>query len=338
LKVINHKIVLAARPKGMPVPSDFRTIEETLTLTGERQILIQHEALGLAPSARLRMRAETDSYAAPMAIGETVYGQAVGRIVGSSHPDFKEGEWVMAMGGSWQRYFLSNGDRVFKIDVDLAPPAIWLGALGTSGLAAWIGLREIGRPNPGETVVVSAATGAVGSSAAQMAKAWGCKVVGIAGGLEKCLHATQYLGLDACVDYRDPNFPDLLATACSDGIDVYFDNVGGKVRDAVWARLNQNARVAVCGLISEYNSSGEREPGPPWFDVLVKQLTVRGFLLRDQHLARRAEFVAEVGELYRAGSLRVQEEASRGLERVPDAFIAMLRGGNLGKTVVYLDD
>ncbi len=322
----------------MPVPSDFRLIEETLTLTGERQILIQQEVLGLAPAARLRMGAETESYAPPMALGETVFGQAVGRVVGSTHPDFEEGDWVMAMGGSWQRYFLSNGDRVFKIDVELASPSVWLGALGASGLAAWTGLREIGHPQPGETMVVSAATGAVGSSAAQMAKAWGCKVVGIAGGPDKCLHATQHLGLDACVDYRHPDFPALLAAACSDGVDVYFDNVGGQVRDAVWSLLNQNARVVVCGLISEYNASGKRELGPPWFDVLIKQLTVRGFLLTEQHMLRRGEFVEEVGELYRTQRLRVHEEVSRGLECVPEAFIAMLGGRNLGKTVVYLGD
>lgn len=338
MKVVNHKIVLAARPSGLPVPSDFRTVEETLSLTGERQILIRHEVLGLAPAARSRMGAETDSYAAPMAIGETVYGQAVGRIVGSSHPGFQEGDWVMAMGGSWQRYSLSDGERVFKVDVDLAPPAVWLGLLGSSGLAAWTGLRQIGHPRPGETVVVSAATGAVGSSAAQLAKAWHCDVVGIAGGPRKCLHATEFLGLRACVDYRHPDFPESLAAACPNGVDVYFDNVGGKVRDAVWPQLNQNARVVVCGLISEYNTAGRREPSPPWFDVLVKQLTVRGFLLTDQHLSRRAEFVEEVGELYKKGCLRVQEDASRGLGRVPEAFIAMLRGGNLGKTVVYLDD
>lgn len=337
MKVENQKIVLAARPQGMPVPSDFRMVSETLELGSDRQILIKHEVLGLAPAARLRMRAETDSYAAPMAIGETVFGQAVGRIVCSSHPNFKEGDWVMAMGGSWQRYSLSNGERVFKIDAELAPPSVWLGVLGSSGLAAWTGLREIGRPSPGETVVVSAATGGVGSSAAQMAKAWGCKVVGIAGGPQKCLHATQYLGLDACVDYRQADFAEQLAAACPSGVDVYFDNVGGQVRDAVWGQLNQNARVVVCGLISEYNVGGQRQAGPPWFDVLIKQLTVRGFLLTDNHMTKRPEFVQEVGELYKAGRIKIQEDASRGMESVPEAFIAMLGGANLGKTVVYLD-
>ena len=332
---LNRKIVLAARPNGVPGPEDFAIVDEHLPALTDGRMLIRHEALGLAPAARLRMSAQA-SYAAPLALGETVYGQAVGRVVESRHPQYRPGDRVMAMAGGWQLYSVSDGTKVWPIDTRIAPPTVWLGALGVSGMTAWTGLRIIGSPRAGETVVVSAVTGGVGSVAAQLAHAWGCRVVGVAGGSEKCEHAKRHLGIDACVDYRDPGFATDLAAACPDGVDVYFDNVGGKVRDAVWQHLNRDARAVVCGLISEYNALGGREAGPPWFDVLSKRLTVRGFILSD-HLERRAEFVEEAGRLYQAGRLRVHEDVSHGLGRVPAAFAAMLQGRNLGKTVVYLE-
>ncbi|TSH99202.1 NADP-dependent oxidoreductase [Verticiella sediminum] len=333
----NRRIALAARPRGLPVPSDFALVAEPVPVPGAGQFLVAHEVLGLAPAARLRMSDEAGSYAAPLQIGDTVYGQAVGRVVASRHPDFREGEWVMTMAGGWQDYSVTDGTKVWKIDPALAPPAVWLGALGVSGMTAWIGLREIGRPRAGETVVVSAASGAVGSCAAQFAQAWECRVIGIAGGTDKCRYAVDSLGLAACVDYRAPDFAEQLRAACPQGVDVYFENVGGAVRETVWPLLNQGGRVVVCGLISEYNRQGAPEPGPAWSDVLAKRLCVQGFILSDR-VHRQAEFVAEAGELYRRGRLRFREDASFGLEQAPAAFIAMLQGRNLGKSVVHLTE
>lgn len=298
-------------------------------------MLIRHEILGLAPAARLRM-SEDASYAAPMALGDTVYGQAVGRVLESRHAPYREGDRVMSMAGGWQTHSISDGAKVWPIDADMAPPSVWLGALGVSGMTAWVGLHDIGRPRPGETVVVSAATGGVGSVAVQLARAWGCRAVGIAGGARKCAHALRHLRLDACVDYREPDFAAALERACPAGVDVYFDNVGGSVRDAVWPRLNRDGRVVVCGLISEYNRQDGRQSGPPWFDILSKRLSIQGFILSDR-LDRRDAFVEEAVRLYREGLLHIHEDVSTGLDQVPSAFIAMLEGRNLGKTVVQLD-
>ncbi len=328
----NHRIVLVSRPQGLPQASDFAVQAVDVPEPGDGEFVIRHSHLGLAPAARLRM-GEAKSYAAPMALGEVVYSQAVGEVVASRHADFGVGEQVVSMAAGWQEYSLSKGAGVSHIDAALAPPTVWLGALGTSGQTAWVGLHEVAVPAAGETLVVSAASGAVGSMVGQIGSLLGCRVVGIAGGAEKCGHVVQTLGFDACVDYRAEGFEAALAQACPKGVDVYFDNVGGRVRDAVWPLLNQNGRVAVCGLISEYNDAFGAGPG--WFQVLTKRLTVRGFIMSD-HRGARTRFLEDMGRWYKEGAIHVQEDIVDGLAQTVPAFIGMLQGKNFGKTIVRL--
>lgn len=331
---MNRQIVLAARPQGIPQPHDFRLQQALIPEPAEGQVLLRHICLGLAPSARLRM-SETASYRAPMALGEVVHGQAVGVVVQSRHPAYQPGDMAMSISGGWQAYAVHAGEDVVRVDPTLAPPSVWLGALGSSGMTAYVGLLDIGMPQAGETVVVSAASGGVGSVAGQIARLQGCRVVGIAGGPAKAAHVRDTLGFDAAVDYRAPDFAGQLAAACPQGVDVYFDNVGGTVRNAVWPLMAQNGRVVVCGMISEYNTAAQ--PGPDWFSILTKRLSVRGFILSD-HLARRADFLRDMGHWYRDGAIVVQEDVSEGLESVVPAFIGMLQGKNFGKTIVRLPD
>ena len=329
---MNRKIILASRPQGFPTRDNFQIVSAEIPQPGQGQFVARNSHLGLAPAARLRM-SDQDSYAPPLALGDVVYGQTVGEIVASRHPDFRSGEKVSILNGGWQEYSLSDGAGVSRIDSQIAADTVWLGALGVSGMTAWIGVLEIGKIKAGETVVVSAASGAVGSVAGQIAKLHGCRVVGIAGGASKGAHVVNDLGFDACVDYRGADFGAALKTACPAGIDVYFDNVGGEVRDAVWPLLNQNGRVVVCGMISEYNESPR--PGPAWFPILTKRLTLRGFLMSD-FANRRGDFVADMSAWYRDGRVKIREDIVEGLENTPSAFIGMLRGTNFGKTIVKL--
>jgi NADPH-dependent curcumin reductase CurA len=328
----NRQIVLTSRPQGLPCPADFALVESAVAVPEAGQFVIRHSHLGLAPAARLRM-GEIKSYAAPMALGDVVHSQAVGEVVASKHAQFKVRDQVVSTSGGWQEYSVSSGAGVSKIDTGLAPPTVWLGALGTSGQTAWVGLHDVAVPKRGETVVVSAAAGAVGSMAGQIARQLGCRIVGIAGGARKCEHVVHDLGFDACVDYRSEAFPQLLRDACPAGVDVYFDNVGGMVRDTVWSLLNQSGRVAVCGLISEYNDSFGAGPG--WFNVLTRRLTVRGFIMSD-HADSRGPFLEGMSKWYRAGAIRIREDIVDGLEQTVPAFIGMLQGKNFGKTIVRL--
>ncbi len=328
----NRLIVLKSRPAGMPTPGDFELVERPVPALEPGRILIRHDWLGLAPAARLRMH-EGDSYAPPMALGDVIHAQAVGEVVASRHERFRTGDPVLSMHAGWSTYSVSDGATVYPIDPLIAPPTVWLGALGSSGMTAWIGLNEIGALSPSDTVVVSSAAGAVGSVAGQLAAMQGCRVVGIAGGAEKCLLAVGEYGYAACVDYRSPGFAADLARACQGGVDVYFDNVGGAVRDTVWPLMNRFGRVVVCGLISEYNTGFVQ--GPAWHRLLTQRLTVRGFIVSD-HADRRAEFVAQVGALVRDGRVRMREDTADGLEHAPAAFIRMLQGGNVGKTLVRI--
>ena len=330
--MINRQIVLSSRPSGLPVAENFRFVEAAVPEPGDGQVLIRHEWLGLAPAARLRM-SETESYKAPLALGDVVYGQAVGVVVRSRHPGFAAGDPVVSTSGGWQTYSLADGALLSKIDPAIAPPTVWLGALGTSGMTAYIGLFDIGHVKSGDTVVVTAASGGVGSVAGQIAKLSGCRVVGIAGGAAKARHVVDDLGFDACIDYRAPDFAAQLKQACPDGVDVYFENVGGSVRDAAWPLMNTNGRVVVCGLIAEYNDGPQAGPG--WFTILAKRLQLRGFIMSD-HLDRRADFVRDMSRWYAQGHIRVREDVSEGLEQTVPAFIGMLQGRNFGKTIVKL--
>lgn len=331
---LQRMIVLKSRPAGLPEDEDFELVRRPLPALEPGQILIRHDWLGLAPAARLRMH-EGDSYAPPMALGDVIHAQAVGEVLASRNDRFRAGDAVLSMHAGWSTHSVSDGHTVYPIDPAIAPPTVWLGALGSSGMTAWIGLHEIGALRAADTVVVSSAAGAVGSVAGQLAAMRGARVVGIAGGAAKCLLAVGEYGYAACVDHRSPSLAADLARACPAGVDLYFDNVGGAVRDAVWPLMNRFGRVVVCGLISEYNSGFV--PGPAWHRLLTQRLAVRGFIVSD-HAERRGEFVAEVGAMVRDGRLRVREDAVDGLENAPAAFIRMLQGGNVGKTLVRITD
>lgn len=335
LPTVQRQIVLAARPRGLPTPADFRLQQAPLPVPAAGEVLVRHSHLGLAPAARPRMD-DVASYVAPMALGDVVFGQALGTVVASRHDGFCVGEQVMAMAGGWQDYSVSPAALLTRVDTTIAPPTAWLGRLGTSGMTAYVGLLDIGRPRAGETVVVSAASGAVGSAAGQIARIHGCRVVGIAGGARKCAHVVQELGFDASVDHRAADLPQALRDACPEGVDLYFDNVGGAVRDAVWPLMRPNGRIVLCGLLAEYNrDGGAPAAGPGWFPLLTQRLRVQGFILSD-HLDRKADFLRDAGQWVRDGRLRATECIYEGLEQTVTAFIAMLQGSHLGKTLVRL--
>jgi NADPH-dependent curcumin reductase CurA len=273
----------------------------------------------------------TKSYAAPVAIGQPMVGGTVGEIIRSRNPDYSVGDIVLGFGG-WQDYALSGGAGLRKLDPKLAPVSTALGVLGMPGMTAYCGLLEIGQPKPGETVVVAAASGAVGSVVGQIAKIKGCRAVGIAGGADKCRFVTGELGLDACIDHRAAGFADQLQAACPRGIDVYFENVGGAVQQTVWPLLNDFARVPVCGLIAQYNSTTPM-PGPDMFSILRKRLLLRGFIVFD-FAAKEADFLRDMGEWIRAGRIKYREHVVEGLENAPASFLGVLQGKNFGKMLV----
>ena len=295
-------------------------------------VLLRHSHLGLAPAARVRMGTQP-SYAPPLAIGEVIFGQSLGVVVASGDPALQPGDWVMNVQGGWQEYSVAQAATLTRVDPGIATPTAWLGVLGSSGLTAYVGMLDIGQPRAGDTVVVSAASGAVGSAAGQMARMRGARVVGIAGGGQKCRFVTETLGFDACVDHRATDFAQVLRATCGAGIDLYFENVGGAVRDAVWPCMRQGGRVVLCGLISEYN--GAPRPGPDWSQIIAKRLNLRGFIVSD-HLARKPDFLRDAGQWVRDGRLGFSEYIYQGLEQTVPAFIAMLQGSHLGKTLVQL--
>jgi NADPH-dependent curcumin reductase CurA len=333
----NRKIVLASRPFGPPTEDNFRLIEvEELDNPGDG-LLLRTLWLSLDPYMRGLM-SEGDSYTAPTAIGEVMDGGTVSEVLASSLDDFAIGDLVVGYTG-WQEYSRSDGSGLRKIDPHSAPISAALGILGMTGMTAYTGLLNIGQPKPGETVVVAAATGAVGSVVGQIAKLKGCRVVGIAGGEEKVRYLTKELGFQAGLDHRAADFGERLRTACPKGIDVYFENVGGKVWDAVFPLLNPFARVPVCGLIAHYNDTG-LPPGPDRTSllmdaILVKRLTLRGFIVSD-FAAQTDDFLREVGGWLHEGKLKYREDVVVGLEKAPAAFIGLLEGRNFGKLLVKL--
>ena len=331
----NRRIVLAARPTGEPQESDFRLDESGIAQPGPGQMLVRTIYLSLDPYMRGRMSAAR-SYAPPVEVGDVMVGGAVSEVIESQHADFRPGDLVEGRTG-WQDYALSDGKGLRKVDPSLAPISTALGVLGMPGMTAYTGLLNIGKPRPGETVAVAAASGAVGSAVGQIAKIKGCHVVGIAGGARKCDYVRHELGFDACVDHRAPDFPSRLAEACPKGIDVYFENVGGAVFEAVLPLLNPFARVPVCGLIAHYNDT-ELPPGPNKLPLLMRavlsnRLTLRGFIVGD-FADQQAEFLREMGAWVREGRVRYREDIVEGLENAPRAFIGLLRGENFGKLVV----
>ena len=338
--LLNQQILLASRPTGLPTPENFQIVQTPVPEPADGQLLLEILYLSLDPYMRGRMD-DAKSYAKPVDIGGVMEGGTVARVLRSRHPGYKEGDIVLSHSG-WQRYALSDGENLRKLDPTLAPISTALGVLGMPGFTAWTGLLQIGQPKPGETVVVAAASGAVGSAVGQIARIHGARAVGIAGGLEKCAFVRDELGFDAVIDHRAPDFAQQLADACPDGIDVYFENVGGKVWDAVFPLLNDFARIPVCGLISQYNALPQAESGPDKLalvmrDVLKKSLTIRGFIQR-HFLELRPQFLREAAAWVEDGRLRYREDIVDGLDKAPAAFIDLLQGRNFGKLVIKVGD
>jgi NADPH-dependent curcumin reductase CurA len=329
----HRRVLLARRPPAEPAESDFRIEELPVPEPGPGQFLVRGIYLSLDPYMRGRMR-DAKSYAAPVAIGEVMTAGVVGEVVKSNHPGFQVGDIVEDTLG-WQEYAVGPGRAPRKIDPAHGPISYANSVLGMPGMTAYFGLFEVGRPKPGETVVVSAASGAVGQIVGQLARIAGCRAVGIAGGASKCAYVGHELGLDACIDYKaEKDLAAAVRAACPDGVDVYFDNVGGPVSDAVLANLNVFARVSLCGSISQYNTA---EPGPRWMGTFVgKRVTARGFIVWDFN-ARYAPVLRQLGEWLRAGRLKYKEDiVDGGIAKAPAAFIGLLRGENFGKRQVRL--
>ncbi len=329
---VNRQIVLKSRPEGAPGLNNFELVQSAVPEPGEGEVVMRTRWLSLDPYMRGRMSA-AKSYAKPVEVGEPMVGGTVSEITVSRNSKFSPGDIVLGYGG-WQDYARSNGGGLRKLDPAAAPVTTALGVLGMPGMTAYAGLLEIGQPKPGETVAVAAASGAVGSVVGQIAKIKGCRAIGIAGGPEKCRYVVRELGFDTCVDHRAPDFAHQLKAACPAGIDVYFENVGGAVQQAVWPLLNDFARIPVCGLIAQYNATTPLQ-GPDMFSVLRKRLTLRGFIVWD-FAAREADFLRDAGEWVRTGRLKYREDVVDGLENAPSAFLGLLRGGNFGKLLVKI--
>ncbi len=338
---MNRRIVLASRPQEAADLSHFRLETVPIESPREGEVLLRTAWLSLDPYMRGRMT-DGPSYAAPVALGEVMVGGTVAQVVDSRNPNFVPGEWVLA-GSGWQEYSISDGAALVKLPPGMSSPSYALGVLGMTGFTAYVGLLDIGKPRAGETVVVSAATGAVGSIVGQIAKIKGCRVVGVAGGPEKCAWAVRELGFDACIDHRSEALDAELAAACPDGVDVYYENVGGKTFRAVLPLLNTHARIPLCGLISQYN---ERPPpgarGNSQSSLmrafLIKQISVRGFIIGFGFEHRRPEFLQTMGAWLRDGKVKYREDIVQGLENAPQAFLGLLAGKNFGKLVVKMDD
>lgn len=328
--VTNRQIVLQRRPVGIPAGDDFAMVESPVPKPGAGEVLTRALWLSLDPYMRGRM-SDRKSYAPSVPLGGVMVARTVSRVAESRDPGFSPGDIVLGPGG-WQDYAALPAASLRKLDPAAAPVSTALGVLGMPGMTAYVGLLDIGRPREGETVVVSAASGAVGSVVGQIARIKGCRVVGVAGGAAKCRYVIEELGFDACVDHRAPGLSGALTRACPNGVDVYFENVGGAVQDAVWPLLNDFARVPVCGLIAQYNDA-EPRLGPNLSSVLTKRLTVRGFIVSD-HSDRWDAFYRDVSAWVRDGSMKYREDVVDGLERAPEAFIGLLQGRNFGKLLV----
>ena len=331
----NRQWVLAARPEGEPKPETFRLEQSELAEPGAGEVLLKTLWLSLDPYMRGRISA-AKSYAKGVEPGEVMVGGTVSEVVASNNPNFTKGDVVLSFSG-WQEHQLTAGKELQKLDPKAAPVSTALGVLGMPGMTAYTGLLTIGQPKAGETVVVAAASGAVGAIVGQIAKIKGARAVGIAGGADKCRYVKEELGFDAVIDRRDPSMPEQLAAACPKGIDVYFENVGGEVWDAVFPLLNTFARVPVCGMIAHYNDT-ELPPGPDKSTrlmraVLTRRLTLRGFIVWD-FAEQEPAFRRDMAQWIREGKVKYREDVVDGLEAAPQAFIGLLKGKNFGKLLV----
>jgi NADPH-dependent curcumin reductase CurA len=330
--MMNRQILLASRPEGEPQPANFRLVETPVPAPAEGEVLVKNLYLSLDPYMRGRMMA-VKSYVKYVELGDVMVGQTVGEVVESRANGFAPGDKVLTSLG-WQLYGVASASQVFKVDATRAPLTYYLGALGMPGMTAWFGLRELGQPKAGETVVVSAASGAVGSVVGQIAKHMGCRAVGIAGGGEKCAYVRDALGFDACVDYKAGNLHDDLKAACPDGAHVYFDNVGGVVLDTMLRIMNPFSRIVLCGLIADYNAT-EPYALKNIRAILVNRIRMQGMIVFDW-ADRYGEAMKGLGAMHAAGELRYRESVAEGLENAPEAFIGLLRGKNFGKQLVRL--
>ena len=338
MSMINKQFVLASRPEGAASASNFRLREVPVPELQDGQLLVRHHYLSLDPYMRGRMN-DTKSYAQPQALNEVMVGGTVGEVAASRHPKFKVGDSVVGMGG-WQQYSVVDATQVGalrKVEVQRIPLSAYLGAVGMPGVTAWYGLTRICAPKMGATVVVSAASGAVGSAVGQLAKVRGCRAVGIAGGADKCRHVVDELGFDACIDYKahadSKALYQALKEATPEGVEGYFENVGGRVLDAVLPRMNALGRIAVCGMISGYNGVPSPLAQPQL--ILQSRLRVEGFIV-SEHMQDWPEALKELGDLVASRKLKYRETVAQGIEAAPQAFLGLLEGRNFGKQLVKL--
>ncbi|KAA8679410.1 NADP-dependent oxidoreductase [Vibrio gigantis] len=336
----NRRIVLASRPVGAPTQDNFRLENVAAPAINDGEMLLRSVYLSLDPYMRGRMN-DAKSYADPVAIDEVMVGATVCQVEASNNSDFEVGEWVLAYTG-WQDYGVSNGEGLIKLGKEPTHPSYALGIMGMPGFTAYMGLLDIGRPKEGDTLVVAAATGPVGATVGQIGKLKGCRVIGVAGGQEKCQYAKEVLGFDECIDHKADDFAEQLAKACDNGIDVYFENVGGKVFDAVMPLLNTGARIPVCGLISQYNATSLPE-GPDRMSslmgtLLVKRIKMQGFIIFDDYAHRYNEFATQMTEWLSQGKMHYREHLIEGLNEAPQAFMGLLEGQNFGKLVIKTNE
>ncbi|MGZ5492035.1 MAG: NADP-dependent oxidoreductase [Thermoanaerobaculia bacterium] len=329
---MNTQVLFSTRPEGVPAESNFEIVKTPIPSAGDGQVVRQTIYLSLDPYMRGRM-SQQKSYAEGAKLGEPMVGQTVSRVIESKNPKFRPGDYVLTSDG-WQQYGISDGKGLRKLNPEEAPISWALGVLGMVGLTAYVALLDIGKPKEGETVVVSAAAGAVGSIAGQIAKIKGCRVVGVAGTDEKCKWVVNGLGFDACINYKTEDLGAALKAACPKGIDVYFDNVGGAVLEAVLKRINVHARIPLVGLISQYNDA-KLPPGPNLGSILVNRALIQGLIIFD-HVDRMPAFLRDMSQWLREGKIKYREDVIQGLENAPRAFIGLLKGENIGKRVVQV--
>ncbi|MBL8502879.1 MAG: NADP-dependent oxidoreductase [Rhodocyclaceae bacterium] len=327
----NKQILLASRPTGWVEESNFKLVETPVPQIADGQVLVRNHFLSLDPYMRGRMN-DTKSYAAPVNLGDVMVGGTAGEVVASKNPKFAVGDKVVGYLG-WQLYGVSDGAMLMKVDDRHIPLSAYLGSVGMPGVTAWYGLMDICAPKAGETVVVTAASGAVGSVVGQLAKMKGCRAVGIAGGAEKCRYVVDELGFDACVDYKAGNLWKDIKAATPNGIDCLFENVGGEIFDTLLGRMNAFSRIAVCGLISQYNS--EPHAMKNIGSVLINRIKMQGFIV-SEHMERWPVALQELGQGVATGKIKYRETVAQGLENAPQAFIGLLKGANLGKQLVKL--
>jgi NADPH-dependent curcumin reductase CurA len=334
MALVNSQYRLAARPVGLPTESDWSYVEEPAPQPGEGEFLVQVDYLSLDPAMRTWMNAGR-SYVPPVEVGEVMRAAGIGRVIESRHPDHKVGDTVNGIFGV-QKYAVNDGKGVTAVDTSLAEPPVHLGALGISGLTAYFGLLDIGKPEAGQTVVVSAAAGSVGSIAGQIAKIKGCRAIGIAGGADKCRFLVEELGFDAAIDYKSDSVRDQLRKLAPDGVDVFFDNVGGSILEDVLARLARGARVVLSGAVSQYNSTQPHQGPANYMQLLVARASMTGFVIFD-YAHRYHEGAAELAGWLRSGELTAREQVVEGgIKEFPDALLKLFTGQNTGKLVLAL--